>query len=145
MMMGKSLQDLSAEELFAMARLKQQEEEEKRAKAVKAQIRQLQERKKALEAEHRQAIAEIDRQIAELSGTKTKGRRRAGGGRVRRGTASEKLCEIVASRPEMSVEEIRVQAERAGVNTKNLSQALAYLKKQGRLVSPQRGVYAIAS
>ncbi|MFN4263865.1 MAG: hypothetical protein ACK4IT_09730 [Thioalkalivibrionaceae bacterium] len=141
-MMGKSLQDMSAEELFALARLKQQEEQDKREKALRAQIRQLQDKRKALEGDYRQALAEIDRQIAELSGSKSRPRRR-GSSRMRTGTASEKICEIVGSKPEMTVEEIRIEADKAGINTKNLSQSLAYLKKQGRLESLRRGVYSI--
>jgi DNA replicative helicase MCM subunit Mcm2 (Cdc46/Mcm family) len=41
----------------------------------------------------------------------------------------------------MTTAEIKTEADKAGLDTKNISQTLAYLKRQGRLVSPRRGVY----
>ena len=56
-------------------------------------------------------------------------------------TITEQPQAIVATQPEMAIAEIREKAEEAGVDTGNLLQTLAYLKRLGRLASPRRGVY----
>lgn len=139
----KSIEELSAEELFALARQREEEEAERKMQEVAAERAELKARRKALVAEHRKELAALDREIQRLGGvTRRRGprTRRATGGP----TISDQLCEIVATQPEMTTTEIRVKAEEAGVQTKNLSQTLAYLKRQGRLDTPSRGVYRLA-
>lgn len=139
-----SIADLTAEELYALAREREQEEAERREREVKGKRDELKTQRKEMLARHRKELAEIDRMIEELGGSTPKARasrrRRRGAGAA--GTISQQLCEIVATQPEMSVGEIREQAEKAGIDTKNISQTLAYLKRQGRLASPRRGVYS---
>lgn len=139
----KNVADLTAEELYALAREREQEEAERREKESKKKRDELKAKRKEMVARHRKELAELDRKIMELGGSVPKARasrsRRRGAGAA--GTISQKLCEIVATRPEMNVGEIREQAENAGIDTKNISQTLAYLKRQGRLASPRRGVY----
>jgi hypothetical protein len=142
----KSLADLSAEELYALAREREQQEAEHREVELKEKREALKAKRKEVLTRHRAELAEIDREIREMGGRAPRvkaaaGRRRGGAGG---GTISQKLCEIVGQRPEMAVGEIRDQAEAAGIDTKNISQTLAYLKRQGRLVSPRRGVYSAA-
>lgn len=137
----KDLKEMSAEELFALARQREKEEAERKVQEFAEQRAELKAKRKELVAQHRKELAALDREIQKLGGTV---RRR--GPRTRRAegapTISEQLCEIVATQPEMAISEIRVKAEEAGVETKNLSQTLAYLKRQGRLNTPRRGVYA---
>ena len=142
----KDIADLSAEELYALAREREQQEAESRERANKQELDALKTKRKEILARHRKELAEIDRQIRDMGGAVPKARaggtrRRAGGGA---GTISQKLCDIVATQTEMSVSEIRDQAENAGIDTKNIRQTLAYLKRQGRLASPRRGVYTAA-
>ena len=142
----RKLSDLTAEELFAMARAREQEEAMQRDQESKEKRSELKARRKEMEARHRKELAELDREIQELGGPSPKPRgavkRRRGG--ADGGTISHKLCEIVATQPEMTTTEIRDHAAAAGIDTKNLSQTLAYLKRQGRLESPRRGVYSAA-
>jgi hypothetical protein len=142
----KDIADLSAEELYALAREREQQESERREREIKRKLDALKAKRKEMLARHRKELAEIDRQIRDMGGAAPKAR--AGGARRRAGagagTISQKLCDIVATQSEMSVSEIRDQAENAGIDTKNISQTLAYLKRQGRLASPRRGVYRAA-
>jgi hypothetical protein len=139
----RNIADLSAEELYALARAREQEEAARREQEIKGRRDELKARRKETEARHRKELAEIDREIQDLGGSAPK--KRTTGAR-RRGAAgtesiSQRLCEIVATQSEMTVSEIRDQAEAAGIDTKNISQTLAYLKRQGRLQSPRRSVY----
>lgn len=137
----KDIADLSSEELYALAREREQQEEDRRQQQIKQKRDALKVKRKEMIARHRKELAELDRQISEMGGVvpgARVGRRRSAGG----GTISQRLCDIVASQAEMTVGEIRDQAEAAGIDTRNISQTLAYLKRQGRLLSPRRGVYA---
>ena len=139
---AKKIQDLSAEELYALAREREKEEAEREEQALVKKREALKAQRKELVAKQRKELAALDREIQKLGGTvrrlAPKKTRRAGGGP----TSGEQRTMIVATQPEMAISEIREKAEEAGVDTANLSQALAYLKRQGRLASPWRGVYA---
>lgn len=142
----RSIADMSVEELYALARAREQQEAARREEDAKGKRNELKARRKEMEARHRKELAELDREIQGLTGTAPKQRAI---GKKRRGASggssiSQRLCDIVATQPEMTVTEIREQAEATGINTKNISQTLAYLKRQGRLESPRRGVYTSA-
>jgi len=139
---AEDIEDLSAEELYKLARKREKEEAEREEKKRAKKREELKAKRKELVVQHRKELAALDREIRKLGGTV----RRPGPARVRRAsggpTISEQLCAIVATQPEMAIAEIRVKAEEAGVDTRNLTQTLAYLKSRGRLQSPQRGVYS---
>lgn len=143
----KKASELSAEELYALAREREREEEERKEAERREKREALKEKRREMVARHKAELREIDRQIEELGG-RVGGRRKAasarGGRRGGSGSISQKLCDIVASQPEMSVKDIKAEAEKAGLDTRNISQTLAYLKRQGRLTSPRRGVYKAA-
>lgn len=138
----KKAAELSAEELYALARQREKEEAERQKEERRKKREQLMEERKKMLARHRKELAELERQIRELGGRvgRAGGARRAGGGSV-----SQQLVEIIGSKPEMDTKEIKERAEQAGLDTRNISQTLAYLKRQGRLTSPRRGVYKSAS
>jgi len=137
-----NIEELSAEELYALAREREQAEARAQAEQFAEKRAELRQERKAMLARHRKELAEIEREITKLGGTVRRGRttRKSSDGP----TIVDQLCTIVASKPAMTVQEVREQAESIGVGTQNLSQTLAYLKKQGRLMSPERGVYALA-
>lgn len=138
----KEMNDLSAEELYALAREREREEAERQETESKKTRQALRAKRKEIIARQRKELAALDREIRKLGGAVERGAsaqgRRAGG----KGTIGEQLRDIVATQPEMTIAEIRERAEEAGIDTRNLSQALAYLKRQGRLLSLRRGVYA---
>ncbi|MBK1672074.1 hypothetical protein CKO35_01920 [Ectothiorhodospira shaposhnikovii] len=136
----KNPMEMSAQELYALAKRREEQEAVAREDAVREQRRMLREKRKELVRQHRKELAELDREISKLGG-------KASRTRVSRVSSdagpSQVICEIVGSRPEMSIGEIREQAAAAGLNVKNISQTLGYLKKQNRLDSPRRGVYRV--
>jgi DNA replicative helicase MCM subunit Mcm2 (Cdc46/Mcm family) len=138
----KDLQDLTVEELYSLARKREKEEAGRAEKGFARKREELKMKRKELVARQRKELAAVDREIRKLEGTvrrrgSTKARRERGGA-----TIVEQVRAIVAAEHEMAIGEIREKAEETGVDTRNLSQTLAYLKRQGRLDSPRRGVYA---
>jgi hypothetical protein len=49
--------------------------------------------------------------------------------------------EIVSKAKKISTTEIKAELESRGVVANNLAQTLAYLKRQGRVASPERSIY----
>ncbi|WP_018877266.1 hypothetical protein [Thioalkalivibrio sp. ALE28] len=144
---NKKASDLSAEELYALARQREKEEAERKEAERRQKREKLMEKRKEMLARHRKELNELERQIRELGGRVGRAASTGGGRRGRRAggeSISQKLCEIVAKKPEMGIKEIKAEAEKIGLDTKNISQTLAYLKRQGRLTSPRRGIYKAA-
>lgn len=143
-MENKKAADLSAEELYALARQREKEEAERKEAERREEREKLMEERKQMLARHRKELRDLDKRVRELGGRAGRSRGAAASRRGRSGggeSVSQKLCDIVATQPEMTTAEIKTEAEKAGLDTKNISQTLAYLKRQGRLVSPRRGVY----
>jgi len=138
---AKKIQDLSAEELYALAREREKEEAELQEKELREKRDELKAKRKELVARQRKELAALEREIQKLGGVtgrQASVKRSRGNGTA---TISSQLCDIVATEAEMTIAEIREKAESAGVHTGNLSQTLAYLKRQGRVASPRRGIY----
>jgi len=135
----KALEELRAEELYALAQQREQEEAEARRDAMKQQIDALRAKRKTLVAAHRKEISAIDTKILKLAG-KTR--------RVRSRTNGENLTDIVVdivhSAGEISTQQIRAELDAQGIEARNLSQTLAYLKRVGKLASPGRSLFAPA-
>ncbi|SFM65964.1 hypothetical protein SAMN05421721_11925 [Ectothiorhodospira mobilis] len=136
----KNPQEMSAEELYALARQREEQEAAEQEEARRQEREALKQKRRELIKQHRRELAQLDREIRKLGGRVP----RAGQGGGKRETGPSRiLCEIVANNPpEMTTKEIREQAQQAGLNVKNLSQTLGYLKRQGKLTSPRRGVYS---
>ncbi|MFP4245487.1 MAG: hypothetical protein ACLFMW_11040 [Ectothiorhodospira sp.] len=136
----KNPEQMSAEELYALARRREEQEAAEKEEARRQEREALREKRRELVKQHRRELAQIDREIRKLGGRPPRG----GQVRGKRETGTSRiLCEIVASHPpEMTTREIREQAVQAGLDVKNLSQTLGYLKRQGKLASPRRGVYS---
>jgi predicted RNase H-like nuclease (RuvC/YqgF family) len=134
----KSIDTLSSEELYQIARQREEEERLQEEEARREQIAGLREERRALVARQRSELAALDRQIRALGG-------RTGGGRGRGGAnLSQVVLDTVAKAGQISTSDLRDQLAGQGVNVKNLSQTLAYLKRTGRLKSRGRGIYAPA-
>jgi aspartokinase len=129
---------MSAEELYALARQKEQEQQEQEREQLRRQIEQLREKRKELIAEHKKALAAIDKEIKALGG-----RRSAGGAARQHGDISQRILAVLASRGKCKTSELKAELEQQGVEVKNLNQQLAYLKRKGRVSNPGRGIYAI--
>ena len=138
-MAKKSVSDLSSEELYALAKEREEQEEVEAREAAKAQLDDLRRQRREMVTRHRKELAGIDAEIRSLGGRAPRGRRRAGGPSV-----TDQVLEIVSSAKKTSTNEIKAELDSRGVVANNLAQTLAYLKRQGKVKSPARSVYAAA-
>jgi hypothetical protein len=139
-MAKKALTDLSSEELYELARQREEQEAEEEKEAVRAQIDELREKRRALVAKQRKELAKIDSEIKGLGGRVPRGKRRGGGGV----SVTEQVLDIVSGSKQISTKDIKAELEARGVVANNLAQTLAYLKRQGKVASPARSVYTPA-
>ncbi len=135
----KPIEDLSADELYELARQREREELEAEREANRARLDELREHRRELIAQHRKELAAVDREIRQLGG-RTRSRGGAGGGE---GKISERVLSLIEASGRISTKDLKASLDASGVETKNLNQMLAYLKRNGRVVSPSRGVYAL--
>lgn len=134
----KTVDALTAEELYALAQEKERQEYEEAQAAVREEIEALRAERRALIAEHKKAVNAIDAQIRKLGG-----RSRRGGGRRAGSNITSAVLDVLAN-GKASTKEIKTALAEQGVTANNLSQTLAYLKRTGRVTSPSRAVYALA-
>ncbi len=134
----KSLENLSAEELYALAEQKLQEEADQEREAVREQLNALRAERRELITNHKKQLANLDAKIRKLGG-KTRARGRSSAVNV-----TDTVLKIVEAAGEISTKEIKEKLDAQGITASNLSQTLAYLKRQGKVVSPGRSVYAPA-
>lgn len=134
--MAKKITDMSSDELYELARQREEQEAEAEKAAVREQIDALREQRRETVARHRKELAAIDADIKALGGRVARGKRRAGGVSV-----TEQVLDIVTQSGQISTRDIKQQLESRGVTANNLAQTLAYLKRQGRVTSPSRSVY----
>ena len=139
-MAKKNLSNLSADELYELARERERQEEEEAKEAVRAQLDELRAKRREAAARHRKELAAIDAEIRNLGG-------RTGGGKRRRsagGSITDHVLEIVSGSKKISTKEIKAELDNRGVIANNLAQTLAYLKRQGKVTSPARSIYSPA-
>ena len=133
--------NLSAEELFKLAKKKQAEEIEQKREAAKAEIEALRQKRRDLVAQHKKDLAKIDSELSSLTGRKAS----KGGSRASRGSnISNIVLEILGSGGQMTTKDLQEALDNRGVPAPNLAQTLAYLKKKGSISSPARSVYQAA-
>lgn len=135
----KTVEDMSSDELYALAQSREEEEQERQREEARQIVEDLRNNRREVVARHRKELAAIDREIRKLGG---KSKARAG---KRSGVnVTERVMQIVVNAGEISTKDIKAELENEGLNVSNLSQTLAYLKRQGRVVSPARSVYTPA-
>jgi hypothetical protein len=61
----------------------------------------------------------------------------------REGKISEKVIAVIGQHGRISTRDLKSQLDEMGVETRNLNQLLAYLKRNERVVSTERGFYAL--
>jgi hypothetical protein len=138
--MAKKLSNLSAEELYAMAREREQQEAEEAREAMRAQIEELRVKRREMVARHKKELAQIDAEIRNLGGRTGRQRKRRSSGT----SVTEQVMDIVSGVESISTKEIQAELDQRGIAANNLAQTLAYLKRQGRVTSPARSIYAPA-
>ncbi len=131
---------LSSAELYKLAQKREQEEMKQMQEANREKLKALREKRRAMVAAHRKEINKIDREINRLSG-KTNS---AGKGRPRGGSITDAVIEIIGKTGQISTSDLKSALKKKGIVAGNLSQTLAYLKRQGRVSSPSRAIYTLA-
>ena len=134
------LQDLSSDELFELAKRRKSEEEAKKQEEVKAQVDELKAKRREVVSRYNKELNAIDAEIRKLGGRST--RKSSGGGRTP--GVSAKIVEIVKEKGQVCTKDINAELVSAGIEAKNLSQTMAYLKRKGDVVSVGHGMYAPA-
>lgn len=138
--MAKKLSNLSAEELYALAREREQQEADEAKEAMRAQLEELRAQRREIVARQRKELAQIDAEIRNLGGRTGRTRKRRASGT----SVTDQVLEIVSGVEQISTKEIQAELENRGVVVNNLAQTLAYLKRQGKVTSPSRSIYAPA-
>ena len=131
----KTVEELSADELYTLALARQQEEEQAQREAARQEIDDLKQHRRELLAKQRKELAAIDSKIKKLGGRT----------RSKNGSAvnvTDAVFAIVQAAGQINTKDIKSELDRQGVIAGNLSQTLAYLKRKGRVSSPSRSVYA---
>ena len=136
--MPKKLADLSAQDMYQLATQKEQEEQGAEREANAAEVKRLQQERKAMLKWHRDELAELEAQIAALQGQKP----RKSGRRHRHPARTDAIMSALASSDgPMATAAIREALKDQGIPTDNIVQTLASLKKQGRIESAGRAMY----
>ncbi len=136
---NKQIESLSSAELYRLAKKREQEEMRKTLEANKEKLKELRTRRREMIAAHRKELAKIDREISHLSG------KSAGGKQSRaRGSITDAVLKIIGDSGQISTADLKAALNKKGVVVGNLSQTLAYLKRQGRVTSPARAIYKLA-
>ncbi|MEJ2321717.1 MAG: hypothetical protein P8Z31_05030 [Gammaproteobacteria bacterium] len=133
----KDIQQMSAEELYALAQKKEKEEEAVQKEKAKAELAKLRDERKELIAKHKKKLAALDAQIRAMGG------RTGGASKGRQTGASATILKLLAD-GEMDTKSIRSRLESMGISVSNLGQTMAYLKRNGKVKSAARGVYKLA-
>lgn len=136
----KTLEEMTAKELFELARQREQQEQEAQREAQQKRLEALREKRKTLITEHKKALTTIDREIKKLGG-----KQRSAGRSRGRSEITRRIMETLEKNSPMNSAQLREQLQNAGLETKYLGQQLAQLKRQGKVTSPGRGIYAIVS
>lgn len=142
-MAKKDIGNLSSEELFELAKQREQEEWQQQKDALRAQLAELRAERKQILARHKRELADIDARIR-AAGGRTRGGAGAGASKGTQTGISTAVLELLGAVKKADTGTIRQQLEAQGVNTANLGQTLAYLKRTGRIKSLARGVYSAA-
>ncbi len=140
-MAKKNLTELSSDELYELARVREEQEAEEAREAARARIEELRSLRREAAARHRKELAAIDAEIRSLGGRTGRAKRRSGGGGT---SVTEQVLDIVNGAKKISTKEIKAELDSRGVVAKNLAQTLAYLKRQGKVDSPARSIYTPA-
>ena len=139
-MAKKSLSGLSSDELYELAREREEQEAAEAKEAAREQIQALRAKRREILTRHRKELAAVDAEIRDLGGRTGGGRRRGGNG----ASVTDQVLEIVGSVKKISTKEIKAELENRGIVANNLAQTLAYLKRQGKVNSPSRSIYTRA-
>jgi Pyruvate/2-oxoacid:ferredoxin oxidoreductase gamma subunit len=135
-MTEKELKKLSSDELYALAKQKEEDERKWFEEENKAKIAELRQQRKEMLQRHKKEISEINKQIKSLGG-----RVPVSSAAVQGATSATAAIVEILEAGELDTKTIREKLDELGVGVKSLGQTLAYLKKNGQIASVARGIY----
>lgn len=139
-------ENLSSDELFELAKKRKEEEKARKQAEVKLKIDELRAKRREVTSHYNKEVSALDAEIKKLGGPNRKPAAAPAPGAVARTPGvSAKIVEIVKARGQASTKEINADLIAAGIEPKNLSQTMAYLKRKGDLVSVGHGTYSPAA
>lgn len=134
----KQVTELSAAELYKLAKKREQEELQKTIEANKEKLVALRTKRRELVTKQKQDLRKLDADIARLGGkSPTRKGGRSGG------SVTEKVVAIITRAGKISTADLKSELKRKGISAGNLPQTLSYLKRQGRIISPARTIYQV--
>ncbi len=142
--MTKPIETMSSEELFELAESRRIEEEKDARQTLKSELEELRKERRELINQHKKTLSQMEDRIekirASLSSTPSASSRlsRSSGTNI-----SAVVLSTLETHKKMSTKELQAELNSNGVVAANLSQTLAYLKRQGKITSPERATYAI--
>jgi len=135
-----SVKELSAAELYELAKQREEEERKQQEEANKEKLKELRAKRRSLIAKQKRELAALDAEIARLSG-RAPAKKKKGN----KGSVTEAVISIISKAGTITTTELKKELAKKGISTGNLPQTLAYLKRQGRISSPARATYKIAA
>lgn len=130
------LNNLTAEELYALAKQKEADERKWFEEENKARIAELREERKQMLIRHKKEVNEINARIKELGGRVPVSSAAAKGAT----SATAAIVEILEA-GELDTRTIREKLDELGISVQSLGQTLSYLKRNGQVASVARGIY----
>ena len=130
------IENMTADELFALAKQKEADERKWIEEENKGKIAELREVRKQILLRHKKEVSEINAKIKALGG------RVPVSSAVAKGStgATAAIVELLEA-GELDTKTLREKLDEMGVSVKNIGQTLAYLKKNGKVASVARGIY----
>ena len=130
------IENMTADELFALAKQKEADERKWIEEKNKGKITELREERKQMLLRHKKEVNEINVKIKALGGRVPVSSAVAKGGTG----ATAAIVELLEV-GELDTKTLREKLDEMGVSVKNIGQTLAYLKKNGKVASVARGIY----
>lgn len=140
--MTKTFDQMSSEELFALAQSRKMEEEKTVREKLKSELDVLRKKRRDMAAEYKKELARLDNKIEKLR-TEISSSNASSPNKTSSTNVSASVLSILQIHKEMSTKDLQAELSKHGVTAANLSQTLGYLKRQGKITSPERAVYAI--
>ena len=134
-----SVSNMSSASLYKLAQKREQEEMATQQEAAKGKINELRVKRRALVVKQKKELAKVDREIAKLGGKKSP----ASSGKRKGKNVSSSVLEAISAAGTINTQDLKAALAAKGVVAGNLGQTLAYLKRQKKISSPSRAVYAI--
>ncbi len=135
-----TVSNLSSAALYKLAKEREQEEMTKQQEANKEKLTALRLKRRELVARQKKALTKLDAEIRKLGGKtpSSSPRKRRSAGNV-----SAEVLAAISEAGQINIQDLKAALAQKGITAGNLGQTLSYLKRQGKISSPSRAVYAV--